>query len=198
MMNFARVFGVLAVGGLSLAGAAFAEQVEPASGDILAKRIAHMRGVADDMRAIADMLYGVEPFKAARVAALSSSVSKRSGPAMVGLFASADQPKNSRARAAIWADPKSFQKHADDLKRLADELQGQAVKAGQDGTISRVQAIVARSAYLNIDRKLLVEARTAMQPLQKTFMSMAGQCKGCHKSFRKPKEEPAGPPADGQ
>ena len=195
MMNWVRLLGGLVICGIAVSGAAFAGQTKSAGresghgSDIVAKRVAHMRSAADDMRTIADMLYGIEPFNGAQVAALSKAVAKRSGAAMVALFEAAEQPENSRAKATIWSDPKGFQKHADELKRLAEQLQVQAEKAAQEGTIARVQAIVARSAYLNIDHKLLAEARAAMQPLQKTFMAMAGQCKSCHQTFRKPKQD---------
>ena len=182
---------------LALTGPALAETKSGTADGVKAgvteKRIMHMRAIADDMRVVADMLFGIEPFDAARVEKLMGQVRGRTGPAMLAQFPKGSVSPDSRAMPNIWTPDgslnKDFASGAQALETLAGKLQTYAEAEGKAGTVARVQAIVAKSAYLNIDRKLLAEARTAMKPLRDTFMSMAGHCKGCHESFRMKKEE---------
>ncbi len=181
--------GLVVAGWISGGGAAGASEV-------VEERVAHMRAVADDMRVVADMLFGIAPFDAARVEALMGQVQARSGAAMLAHFPAGSLSPESRARANIWqADgglDKDFAKRAQALEVLAGKLREYARAEGKSGFVARVQAIVAKSAYLNVDRKLLAKARAAMQPLRDTFLAMADHCKGCHESFRKKKAEKSG------
>ena len=175
-----------------------AHAAQAGAGEIAEKRIAYMRAIADDMRAVADMLFGVARFDGAQVARLMGHVRSRTGAAMLKQFPKNSTAPNSRAKSLIWkADgtlDAAFIKHAEALETLAARLQDHARAEAKAGTVARVQEIVAQSAYLNIDRKLLAEARTAMKPLRETFTAMASHCKGCHESFREKKEENAQDP----
>ena len=164
-------------------------RTEPQRPPLIEKRVQHMRTLAKDMKLMIDMLGGARRYDAALMRKALADITSNGGAALIALFPQGSLDKTSRAKPSIWQDMAAFRRYAMAIGQQAKQLRAQVDKAAASGVIEKAQAEVARSAWLNIDRELLQQARNQLQPMREQFRLMAENCRGCHEKFRVPAEE---------
>ena len=173
---------------LALAGALIlAPSLAAGPGDpIVAARQASMKEMAAATRAIAEMFDGKRGYDAAGFKAAASTLSARTGPALIAEFPGGTLGAPSGARLEIDQERPEFEALARHIGRLADALAAKAEKApAAIGDDMRMGAgLPMDGGSLLGKRPNAATADPAKLPAEHLLHLVLQDCSSCHSKFR--------------
>ncbi len=182
---------ITVTGAIFASGIAVSAWAHGGATGIVKERMDGMSTMGKAVKSLVPMMQGKIPLDSAQIRAAAQAIGQHSGDTLIKLFPKGSGDHPSKAKPAIWQDPRDFNALAEQLQTLAKGLEqaagnplmgqssGGSMMGGGSNMMGSGTGMMGGSSAGMADLEQL-----AQMPVDGVYNMIAKTCSACHSRFR--------------